>query len=100
MSDAKADAAGLPYVVKQPWEEVTYDFDFAPLLRTDETLVDVISVTGEAGVTVSAVAMESPFVQARIAGGVDGTDYKVTARAVTSSGDRRECEGELRVRDI
>jgi len=96
--------SAIPYEVKQPWEEIVYDLDFTKLLRTGETITDIFSITGApAGLTITDPAIASPLVQAKVAGGVDGTDYKLTARVITTFGafgQRREGEGEIRVRDL
>jgi len=100
MTDAKKSGPGLPYVVKRVAEAVTYDLDFTPLLRTGETLATLTAVFATPdGLDLEDPAMATPFVQVQVAGGVDGTDYILAARAETSLGDTRQVEGEVRVRE-
>lgn len=100
MTDAKASASGLPYAIKRTWEQVTYDFDFTPVLRAGETLTALDSIAASpAGLTIDGEALSTPFAQARISAGTAGTDYTVVARATTSSGDKRQVEGQVRVRE-
>ena len=90
--------------VKQPAEIVTLAVDFGPLLAPGETLASA-GVTAETeALTVALLpegsAVSGSRVQARVAGGVDGSQHKLTFLATTSAGHRYEEEVALWIREL
>jgi len=81
-------------LVKTPFEERVFDFDFSRALDDGETIapspVPTVTVS-PAGITVSAIVSLGGIVQARFAGGVVATTYHATCRVSTSTQKRELC---------
>jgi hypothetical protein len=88
-------------LVHQPTESRLYNFEFAALLSTGETISSVTSVTPSpaSGITVGSPAISGTKVQVRVSGAT-AVYYKLTAIIVTSASNTLETEGILRVVDL
>lgn len=91
---------------KQPWEEVDLVFDF-----TNRGLADTVSVTGVTSITIVRVSgsgtltnsntiYSGQLVQSRFSGGNTGDRYKLTAKVVMSDGQKYECDGYLKIKEL
>lgn len=97
----------VPILEKQPSEDRLFDMDFSSILKSDETITSVISVTqenqgnvtGSSDLTLVANSYSGAVVQVNISGGTDLEDYKVTIKISTSVNSVIEGEGMMRVRD-
>jgi hypothetical protein len=96
----------IAFTVKQPYEEFTYTYDFAPLLVTGETLVThavtASKLADNSDVTATVLggtAINALTVKAVIKAGVNAIDYRVTFRVVTSLGNKYEEDLRLYVRE-
>lgn len=94
----------IPSVIKQPSESRQYTMEFAALLGVGETLSTVTSVLVDKVTSpvlaVSATAVAGTQCTFRLAGGLGGTKYKVTAIVTTSGGNTLEGEGVVQLEDI
>lgn len=97
--------ARSPIVVeKQPWEQLTLDFDFSQQFGTDDPIVTATILTpervggGAVTLTVSPPAWSGQRVQALFSGGASGDRYLITCRAQTAI-ERVELEGYLVVQE-
>lgn len=94
-------------LTKQSYEERIYQFDFSGKMDTGATLSSVVSVvvtnqgyvTGSSDVTVAAQSVSGAYLQAMYSGGTSGELYKITAKAIDSTGQKLELDGLLRVQD-
>jgi hypothetical protein len=91
---------------KQPYEEVDLVFDFSNRGISDGvTITGVHSITvsrvsGTGAVTYSGTVYSGQYVQSRFAGGNTGDRYKLTAKVVMSDGQRYECDGYLKIKEL
>ena len=94
----------IPTVIKQPSESRLYTMEFAALLGSGETLSTVVSVTVDKATTpvlaISGQVVSGSQLQFRLAGGLNGTKYKVTGVVTTSAGNTLEGEGIVQLEDI
>ena len=85
---------------KQPSESVLYDIDFAPVLRSDDNIDSVTSVTtAQSGLVIGSPSFSGQKVQVQISSGTDGILYKLTAIIVSVAGHIKEIDVLLRVED-
>lgn len=94
-----------PTLIKQPSESRLYTMDFAANCAVGETISSVTSFaadtpTGATALTVGGASCSGTTASARISGGTDGKQYKVTVLVLTSAGNTLEGEGILQVRDL
>ena len=97
----------LQTLVKQSYEERIFQFDFSGKMADGSTLSSVVScvsanqgfVTGSGDVTVAAPSVSGVYLQAIFSGGTSGELYKITAKAIDSTGQKLEADGFLRVQD-
>lgn len=90
----------LPYLEKQPVESRVYTFDFTPNMTESESITAITSLTAApVGLTISGQVFSGKKVQARVAAGVDGTQYKFTVVVATDDGNTLSMEANLLVRD-
>ena len=95
-------------LTKQPWEESPFDMDFSGRLRDGDSLSSIASVTvtnmGKVTASADAVAanevVSGSIAQVTLSAGDDGENYKITIRAITTSGAKVEGDGMLYVRDL
>lgn len=91
---------------KQAYEEVDLSFDFSNRgLASSITIASVASivttlVSGTGSLTVSGTLYSGQACSARFAGGVNGDKFKLTAKVVMSDGQKLECDGYLKVKDL
>ena len=88
----------MQYLEKQPFEELVVCVDFANVLATGET-ISTPSVVGSAVVLVGAVSAVGTQVRHSVEAGVDGVDYNLSFRIVTSNGNQFEEDVRLSVRE-
>lgn len=94
-------------LTKQSYEERVFQFDFSGKMAAGATLSSVVSVTvsnqgyvtGSSAVSASAQSVSGTYLQAIYSGGTSGELYKITAKAIDSSGQKLELDGFLRVQD-
>ena len=90
---------------KQPWEERQFEFDSTPALATGDTpkTIDSISVLLGDQIQSAMVSGNSSIVgnkiYQKIIGGLNGVDYIIRVRVVTTNGDKIEDEITMQVRD-
>lgn len=89
---------------KQPWEVRRLKFDITDSLASGDSLSSIDSVTcflGETEATgmVTNTAATGNYALADISGGVNGNDYIVRVRVLTTNSDQIEDELNLIVRD-
>lgn len=97
----------LQTLTKQSYEERIFQFDFSGKMETTATVATVVSVTsenlgfvsGSSSISIAAASASGQLVQAMFSGGTSGERYKVTAKAVDSTGQKLELDGFLRVQD-
>lgn len=91
---------------KQPFEVVDLVFDFTNRgLAESVTVASVNGVTvslvsGTGTVTASQIVYAGQFVQARFSGGDTGDRYKLTAKVTMTDGQRYECDGYLKIKEL
>lgn len=91
---------------KQAYEEVDLTFDFSNRgLASSVTIASVASiistlVSGSGSLTVSGTTYSGQACAARFSGGVSGSKYKLTAKVVMTDGQKLECDGYLKVKDL
>jgi hypothetical protein len=91
---------------KQPYEEVDLVFDFTNRgISSSVTIASVQGVTvtrvsGTGTVTASSTVFSGQYVQSRFAGGDTGDRYKLTAKVVMTDGQRYECDGYLKIKEL
>ena len=98
---------GLPVEIKQPWEELYIDMEFAARLRTGDTLSSVSEVvfenqgivTASTDITLAESTVSGTVAQVKVSEGTDQENYKLTFRCVTVAGEKVEADGMLYVRD-
>lgn len=89
---------------KQPWEIRRLKFDITDSLASGDSLVSINSIacflgTTEATGMITNTATTGNYALADVSGGVDGNDYIVRVRVLTTNGDQIEDELSLIVRD-
>jgi hypothetical protein len=85
---------------KQPIDQDDVEFDFLAYLELRNDLIQSVGVTAEEGLTVLSFAHSEGVVQARIAGGEDGEQYKVSATITTTGGRVKQGDLIIRVREL
>jgi hypothetical protein len=85
-------------LVKTPFEERLFNFEFVKDMDTGETVTGtpVITITPSGALTATGIVASGTTVQARFIGGTAGVTYHVACQAVTSTQKRELC-GELEV---
>ena len=86
---------------KQPGDQLDYDLDFSEWLTGSDTITGAVAVSSEPDeLTVLSVAIAGTAVKVWIAGGLNGSTYKVTTTVSTAEGRIKELEFKIRVRDF
>ena len=91
---------------KQSFEEVDLTFDFFNRGIADGvSIANVTSITaalvsGTGSLVVSGTTYSGLLVSARFAGGLGGDKFKLTAKVVMSDGQKYECDGYLKVKEL
>lgn len=90
----------LARFTKQPVEVQDYDIDFTDYLTalSDTAVSHVISV--ETGLTLMASNLTSGIVKVFVSGGVDGSQYKVSATITTAGGRVKQGDIIIKVREF
>jgi hypothetical protein len=86
--------------LKQPAEVLDFDVDFNDYLTAVADTGASHTATAETGITLQASTLVSGRVKVWLAGGTDGTRYKVTTRLTTTGGRLRESEFYVRVKEV
>lgn len=92
----------IAYLEKQPVESRIYTFDFTALMAEDESITAVTAFSvSPSGLTVAEIQFSGKRVQARISGGTNEVQYKITVVVMTDAGtgNTLSLEGNLFVRD-
>ena len=98
----------------QPAESRLYDFEFAALLGTGETLASVVGVTQQevdtstspttlkvtTDLTLGVPSFSGTLGQVRVSGCVAGKRYKLEMDVTTSAGNTLQNEGFIRCKDL
>ena len=98
----------------QPAESRVYDFEFAALLATGETLASVVSVTQQevdtstspstlkatTDLTLGVPTFSGTFGQVRVSTCVAGKRYKLEMDVTTSASNKLQNEGFIRCKDL
>lgn len=98
----------LTTLEKQSYEKRLFEFDLSGLMdaaATISTVVSVVSVNqnlvgGSSNVTISGEVASGQSVKAFFEGGTSQELYKITCKAVDSTGQNLEWDGFLAVRDV
>lgn len=95
----------LATLEKTSYAERIFAFDFSDQMDDAATIASVVSVTaamvsGSGSLTISGAAPDGQNVKALFAGGVAGSVYQVTAKAIDTDGQKLEWDGYLAVRDV
>lgn len=91
---------------KQPFEEVDLTFDFSNRGIADGvSIASVTSITaalvsGTGSLVVSGTVYSGLTASARFSGGTAGDRFKLTAKVVMSDGQKYECDGYLKVKEL
>lgn len=91
---------------KQPYEEIDLSFDFSSRgLPSTITIASVASIVatlanGTGSLTVSGTTFSGQVCAARFSGGLSGDKFKVTAKVVMSTGEKLECDGFVKVKEL
>lgn len=94
-------------IEKQSWEEPIIGMDFsAKIGNSAATISSIVSVaityadgSAQSDVTSPSQGISGQSITIKLAGGVNGTKYKVTARVIDSDGQRLENDGYLLIKD-
>lgn len=85
---------------KQSTETLDYDVDFSDWFSNRSDTPASFVVVAEAGITVSLSTRSGNVVKTVLAGGTDGTTYKVTVRMTTSAALVKEADFTVRIKDV
>lgn len=91
---------------KQSFEEVDLTFDFSNRGIADGvSIANVTSITaalvsGTGSLVVSGTTYSGLLASARFAGGIGGDKFKLTCKVVMSDGQKYECDGFLKVKEL
>lgn len=85
---------------KQPVEQDDVEFDFSAYLERRNDLIQSVDVVSEEGLSVLSFVHSDGVVQARVAGGTDGEQYKVSATITTTGGRVKQGDLIIRVREL
>lgn len=91
---------------KQPYEEIDLPFDFSNRgLASSVVIASVASivqslVSGSGTLTISGTTFSGLLVSARFAGGVAGDKFKLTCKVVMNDGQKLECDGYVKVKEL
>ena len=96
------------YVVKSPLGSLLYDFQYADMLGSNtlsggESVSQVAKlgrIAGSTNLTITAVNRSGTIVQARIAAGTVGEDYRVAATCTDSLGNTLVIYVVFQIREI
>jgi hypothetical protein len=86
---------------KQPADQLDYDLDFSDWLISSDEITGVVATSNlpEELLVLSASVIDQT-VKIWIAGGLDGSTYKVTSTIATAEGRIKEIEFKIRVRNL
>lgn len=91
---------------KQPFEEIDLTFDFSNRGLADGITISAVTsvvallTSGSGSLVVSGTTYSGLVVSSRFAGGVAGDKFKLTAKVVMSDGQKLECDGFLKVKEL
>lgn len=90
----------LAKFTKQPVEIQDYDIDFTEYLAGQSDTATSHTVQAETGLTVMSSSLVSGVVKVYVAGGVDGSQYKVSATITTTGGRVKQGDILVKVREF
>jgi len=86
--------------VKQPADVQDYDFDFNEYLSSQSDTAASHTAVADSGITVLSSSMTSGVVKVFLAGGLDGSQYKVTATVTTNGGRVKQGEIVVKIKEV
>lgn len=91
----------LGTIIKQPADQLDYDIDYSRWLPDDDTITTVSATIDieESELEVVSTSVSESTVKVWLAGGRDGSTYKVTVVIATTGGRIKEADFKVRVRD-
>lgn len=85
---------------KQPVDYLDYDINFSEWLVDSDSVESATAVSSvPEELIVSNVMILSPIIKIWVAGGLNGSTYKITVTATTAEGRIKEVDFMIRVRD-
>ena len=81
----------------KPAEKRPLPFDFKAKIPTGDSISSVLSITADAGLTVTSGTISGTTVTTTVSGGTDGTKYNVSCKVNTVNGNILELDGEISV---
>jgi hypothetical protein len=85
---------------KQPVEVKDFDIDYSEWLTTGDNVESATVVVATTGLTVNSVFVNNPRIKIWVAGGTDGTQYKLTVTMTTADGRVKQDEFKIKVKEI
>ena len=85
---------------KQPVEVKDFDIDYSEWLTTGDNVESAPVVVATTGLTVNSVFVNNPRIKIWVAGGTDGTQYKLTVTMTTADGRVKQDEFKIKVKEI
>lgn len=90
----------LGVFLKQPAEVESYTITYEDDLTAGDNVVSASVTVAPAGLTVQTTNVDDPQVRIWLAGGTNGTTYKVTVTTTTADGRVLQDEFKVKVKDI
>lgn len=84
--------------IKQPADNLDYDFDFSQWLATGDTLSSSV-VTSDPGITLGTKIQSATNIKQFVSGGTDGQEYKVSTTITTTNGLDKQVDILIAVRE-
>ncbi|CAB4197157.1 hypothetical protein UFOVP1304_31 [uncultured Caudovirales phage] len=85
---------------KQPIEVQDYDIDFNDYLTSQSDTATSFVVSAETGVTIASSSLAAGVVKVFVSGGVDGSQYKISATVTTTGGRIKQADILIKVKEI
>lgn len=86
--------------LKQPAEVESYTITYEDDLTTGDNVASSVVTVSPAGLTIQSSNVDDPRVRIWLAGGTNGTTYKVTVTTTTADGRVLQDEFKVKVKDI
>lgn len=85
---------------KQPVEVKDYDIDYSEWLTTGDNVESATVEVAPTGLTIEATYINDPRIKVWVAGGTDGTQYKLTVTMTSADGRVKQDEFKIRVKEV
>ncbi len=85
---------------KQPVEVKDYDIDYSEWLTTKDNVQSATVEVAPTGLTIEATYINDPRIKVWVAGGTDGTQYKLTVTMTSADGRVKQDEFKIRVKEV